>query len=628
MSGICAVWHKHNHHWTASAIVGMTNGLSLHALESRDHKTAGTAGIGVSARFATQQIFESASVVIACDAELYNQDALYSFVAQQELPKPATTAALLAILYERLGSVFVEKLVGAFAVLLWDKRDLKLIAAIDGFGIKRLVSYRDGESVLLSSRVDAIASAQLVNLTVNPRAITNILNFTADLAPDTIFEQIQRLSPGTVLTISNGDVRVEKYWDIRYCADGEKSERELSRELHERFEASVTLHCKRDPFDSLGAFLSGGTDSSTVVGMMSRMRQGPVKAFSIGFQEQPFNELEYARLAATTFGADHYTYLVGADDCFNALPDIVRYFDEPFGNSSAIPTYFCARLAAESGVTTLLAGDGGDELFGGNERYRIDKLFSIYHSAPEVLRKGLLEPFLAHVPIRNGLIGKARGYVRRANMSGIERMLSFQFLSMHRPVDVFTSTFAERLGRQSFLDIPSRHYAEAAASHPLDRLLYVDMKITLADNDLPKVTCMSELAGLQVRFPYLHRPVAEFSGHIPARLKVKGFEKRYLFKQAFRNLLPKEIIQKKKHGFGIPVALWMKSDRRLQELSRDTLLSARTFDRGYFRRDFIENLFQKYESDESTYYGDTIWTFLMLELWHRQVVDRAAKVAV
>ena len=182
------------------------------------------------------------------------------------------------------------------------------------------------------------------------------------------------------------------------------------------------------------------------------------------------------------------------------------------------------------------------------------------------------------------------------------------------------------LGDYSVMNIPAGHYANAAARDHLDRLLYVDTKITLADNDLPKVTCMSELAGIRTRFPFLDRSVAEFSGRIPARLKVKGFKKRYLFKRAFRDLLPSEIIAKKKHGFGIPVAVWMTSDKRMRELSRDTLLSSRAFGRGYFRRDFIESLFHRHETEDPTgYYGDTIWTFLTLELWHRQVVDETVE---
>ncbi len=285
---------------------------------------------------------------------------------------------------------------------------------------------------------------------------------------------------------------------------------------------------------------------------MSRMKRGPVKAFSIGFEEQPFNELGYAEIAAKKFHAEHYTYLVGPRDCCDALPQMVRYFDEPFGNSSAIATYFCSRLAAQHGVKVLLAGDGGDELFGGNERYATDKLFDAYRRLPVIFRKGMIEPALAKLPVKGGIAGRARRYIRRANLSPMDRYLSYQFLKTHPIADVFESDFLESLGTYSIIDVPADHYSKAPARDHLDRLLYVDMKITLADNDLPKVTCMSELAGIQARFPFLHRPVAEFSGRVPARLKVKGFQKRYLFKRAFRNLLPPEIIQKEETGIRHP----------------------------------------------------------------------------
>jgi asparagine synthase (glutamine-hydrolysing) len=300
----------------------------------------------------------------------------------------------------------------------------------------------------------------------------------------------------------------------------------------------------------------------------------------------------------------------------------MRCFDEPYGNSSAIPTYFCAKLAADNGVKVLLAGDGGDELFGGNERYLTDKVFASYTRLPLVLRKILIEPTLGLLPVRDGVLGKAHRYVARANQPPVARLLAGQFLCAHAPAEILQPDFIAALKGYSVLDIPSAHYQDAPARDHLDRLLYMDVKITLADNDLPKVTCASELAGIRTRFPFLERSVAEFSGRIPASLKVKGTEKRYLFKKGLRNLLPIEIITKKKHGFGIPVATWMKSDPRMRELARDTLLSERAWGRGYFQRKPIEELFRMHEAtDDTPYYGDILWTFLTLELWHRRVVD-------
>lgn len=622
MSGICGVWRQGDHAASSAALELITGGLRMRPTESVRMESDGEAGLGLASCFESQQIYPGKRVIVACDAALSNARNLAELAQiPPEAPPCARTAALLAALYERFGERFVELLEGSFAVVLWDRKKKRLVAAIDGFGIKRLVHYHDGERIFISSRIDALMRSGEVAADINPRAIPNILNFTANLAPETIYRRVERLPPGTILIAEEGRVALRSYWDIRYDDSAGTRLNDLAHNAVDVVAKSVANCCKDRQFNSLGAFLSGGTDSSAVVGLMSRL--GTVNAFSIGFQEESFNELGYAELAAKKFGAAHHTYLVGPEDCFQALNDMVRYFDEPFGNSSAIPTYFCARLAAQHGVTNLLAGDGGDELFGGNEHYRIDKIFNVYHSLPRFLRRSLIEPTLS-LPLGNGLASKARRYVRRAKLPGAERMLSFQFLSTHSPADVFEGGFLEKLRGYTIADIPRRHYRAASAEDHLNRLLYLDMKITLADNDLPKVTVMAELAGITPQFPYLSKQVVEFCAGIPAKYKLNGFEKRYLFKQAFRSLLPREIIAKKKHGFGIPVANWLKTDPKLRELARDTLSSSRFLARGYFRREFLEKIFNDHESDDSTYYGDTLWTLLALELWHIQSVDKAS----
>ena len=625
MSGICAVWRKQDQGRRPETLACVCAGLSLDDSERIRMSKDGVTGLGVSARFSTQQIYESPRLLIVCEADLYNEAEIRNLLGGD--PHASTenaTAAALGALYERFGTSFLEKLRGEFSVILWDRQLKLLLAATDGFGIHPLVYYEDGKVLLVASRIDALLASGEITKEINPRAIANYLNYTVNPAPGTIFSKVTRLLPGTFLLTSEAHIRTQRYWDMRYGPDGQ-DENQLSRQLESLVEASVGAHCKSDRFSSVGAFLSGGTDSSTVVGMMNRLARGPVKTFSIGYQEQRFNELEYARITAKRFRVEHHEYLVSAEDCAEALPKMVRYFDEPFGNSSAIPTYFCARLAAQHGVDVLLAGDGGDELFGGNERYLTDKLFEAYHRVPRLLRKGLVEPALACVPLRNGLVGMARSYVRRCNLPQPERFFSYNLLLANPSEEVFEQDFLQQLGDYSVLEIPSQYYWQGPAQDPLDRLLYVDVKMTLGDNDLLKVTRMSELAGIRPRFPFLDRAVAEFSGLIPAHLKVKGSQKRYLFKRAFRELLPAEVIQKKKHGFGIPVAAWMTSDRRMRELTHDVLLSSRTYERGYIRRSFVEDLFHKHETEDTVFYGDTLWTFLVLELWFRQFVDEPRK---
>jgi asparagine synthase (glutamine-hydrolysing) len=586
-------------------------------------------GAGVSSRFPTQQLYSGTDLMVACDADLYNESELRQITGNtaQAPDDAAPTAALLASLYQILGNDFVSKLRGIFSVVVLDCKRRKLLAAVDGFNVKRLAYTQTPHGLLIASRVTALARSGQDRPVVNPYAVANYVNFGITLAPETILAGVRRMEPGTRLIADERSTRIDKYWDLCYYSGSNYDPAALSRQLKSVVAESIATHCKTDSFDGVGAFLSGGTDSSTVVGLMSQMGRGTVNAFSIGFEDEHFDELGFARIAARAFQAKHHTYIVSQQDCFNALPLMVRAFDEPFGNNSAIPTYYCARLAAENRVKTLIAGDGGDELFAGNERYLTDKIFGLYQRVPRLLRSRVIEPGLSFIPLQNGVFGKARRYIRRSNVPNPDRFFSYNFLAAHNPAEVFEDGFLQAIRNRSLLEIPSRHYATAAASEDLDRLLYVDVKITLADSDLPKVTHMTELAGVQSRFPYLDRSVAEFSGNIPAALKLKGFEKRYLFKQAFGGLLPPEIIRKKKHGFGIPVCRWLRSYAPLRELGRDVLLSKRSLERGYFRRTFVEHLFEMFERDDTTYYGDTLWSFLSLELWHREVIDPARQGA-
>jgi len=624
MSGICAVWRKEHPARVPATLTAIGHSLAHTRTERFEVRTAAEAGVAVSAAFTTQQIYDDGRLLVACDADLYNEAEVRNLTDG----RAGTTAALIAAAYDRFGAGFPEKLQGNFSIVVWDRHVRKLTAAVDRFGVNRLVYFDNGNVLLIGSRIDALMRSGEIPAEVNPRAIANFMNWGVNLAPETIIRGIRRLPPGCSLVAGGRDVQVARYWNMRYGLDSGGGEEHLSRELETLVEEAVARQCKEDSLAGAGAFLSGGTDSSTVVGMMARLGRGPVKAFSIGFNDERFNELSYAELAAKKFQAQHYTYQVSAEDCFHALPKMVRLFDEPFGNSSAIPTYFCARLAAENGVRTLLAGDGGDELFGGNERYLTDKLFSAYHTIPSSLRKLAIEPLLKQLPFQSGPLAMARSYVRRSNLPGYERFYSYNFLYAHGAESIFDPSFLHELSGHSLLEIPSVYYNECTAKDHLDRLLYLDVKITLGDSDLPKVTQMAELAGVQTRYPFLDTAVAEFSGRVPANLKVKWFNKRYLFKRAFRNLLPQEIIRKKKHGFGIPVSTWLKSDAKLRELCRDTLFSAQALERGYFRRDFLEDLIRKHEADDSTYYGDTVWTFLVLELWHRQFVDQPVGAAV
>jgi asparagine synthase (glutamine-hydrolysing) len=384
---------------------------------------------------------------------------------------------------------------------------------------------------------------------------------------------------------------------------------------------SVRFHLKDLEAEkvAMGAFLSGGIDSSTLVGLLSQATGRTVKSFSVGFDEARYNEIYYARIAAARFRAEAHECFVQPKQALEAFACLGQEFDEPFGNSSAIPTHFCLKMARDSGIKVMFAGDGGDELFGGNERYAVEKTFMLYHNIPSLFRRPIdaLAPLLPHVfPWR-----KVRNYVQKANQPVADRVFAYQLYMRDHAEHYFTDDFRAAIDIDFPLQIPREHYRRSGNISPLNRLLYMDLKLAIADNDLFKVNRMAESLGIQVRYPFLDKQVAAASGRVPAKLKVKGWNKRYIFKRAFENLLPDEIIAKKKHGFGLPTGDWLRSDPGFRELARSLLLEPRAISRGYFKRRSLEELFARHDAETSSYYGSHIWNFMMLELWHRNHMD-------
>lgn len=425
-----------------------------------------------------------------------------------------------------------------------------------------------------------------------------------------------------MLVYEKGQIALRRYWDVAYN-EQKWSESEAATNLHASVEDSVrfALSSGYPDIAKVGAFLSGGTDSSTILGLLGKIAGERIKSFSVGFEEAAYNEIHYARVAANHFKSEAYEYFVRPAEALEAIPDLAAVYDEPFSNSSAIPTFFCLKLAREAGIKVMFAGDGGDELYGGNERYLSEKVFTLYHQIPPALRYAIdrsVELIPGFYPWR-----KVRNYVRKANQPAVDRFFAYQMYFRDHADEYFSDDFAGSVEREFPLEMPRRHYERAGDIANLNRLLYIDLKLAVSDNDLFKVNRMAETQGIQVRYPFLDPYVAEVAGKIPANLKLKGWSKRYIFKKAFRNLLPEEILQKKKHGFGLPTGDWLRHHAGFRELARSLLLDARSVQRGYFRKPALERLLKLHDEEKSSYYGSQIWTFMMLELWHRHHVDRA-----
>lgn len=560
--------------------------------------------------------------VESCGPVILGADLDVTNIADLLRPRGLTTLPeLMDALYESDGRRFPLRLRGAFALALWYPERRRLVLAADRFGLRRLYYAVNEHGLAWSSRVRgalAIGGGARIDLD----AVYAYLNYGTVPAPQTIYASVRRLPPGHLLIWEQGRVFLERYWDMSYPARA-TTEAAAVTAVRQHTRDAVREALAGADLKRTGAFLSGGTDSSTIVGLMKQVSDERVNAFSIGFSEERYDELAYAELAARRFEAAHYTHIVTADDAFAALPDVVAAYDEPFGNNSALPTYLCARLARDTGMRLLLAGDGGDEIFGGNERYRREYVLSRYQRIPVPLRRGLIEPLLSALPDGGAtLLGKAQRYVRRASTPNPDRFYSTEFYVSQERARLLSPDFLAAIRPDWPLEIARAHYRAAPASTEIDRLLYLDLKITIGDNDLFKVTRTAELAGIGVRFPMLDHPLAELTGGLPAAFKVNAGEKRYIFKRAFADLLPAEILAKVKHGFGLPVSHWLKTHPGFRELSRDTLLSAGSRGRGYYATGALESLFRLHEADSTPFYGDILWSLLMLELWHRRYGDR------
>jgi asparagine synthase (glutamine-hydrolysing) len=621
MSGICGICEP-GRELDARMLTPMLDALALPDESGRKTLSGHSIALGVAQRWIFQNAAAFQKISIVADADFVDfsapADAL-SITPVEARSMPA--AELIARLYVRYGLSLFEHLHGGFSFALWDEKSQRLCIAIDRIGIKTLYWRREGDTLLFASRATAIRMAQNEPAEVNPSAVLQFVLFSSVPAPMSSDLGMEKLCPGTFLAFEGRRLTEKQYWDIEYPESENRSVSHWSRELREGMRTAVHRQMDNCEQAVTGSYLSGGTDSSSVVAFASEKHR-PAQSFSIAFEEAGFSEIEFARTTAQRFQTKHHEQFLTPTDATNALGKILSYYDEPFANSSAIGSYYCALLAREEGVTTLLAGDGGDELFGGNERYATDKRFGIYHLLPKWLRRGVIEPFANLLPENNSKMSLPHRYICRANIPNPRRYLSYGFFLSLPPEEVFEDGFLEQVGRDNWLAIPEAHFSRAKAGSELNRLLYLDVKMTLADNDLRKVSGTAELAGVNVRYPLLDDKLMELSGRIPASLKLKGFQKRYIFKQAMKDILPSKVLYKKKHGFGVPLAQWLLQDRQMNQLMEDLVHDSRTRNRGYFKPRFFERLIGLHKQ-QPDFYGEIVWYLLVLELWHRQHLERS-----
>lgn len=561
--------------------------------------------------FNGQGVWNNSSGCIAFDLDLTNASELSNHFNETF----DSQGALLWHMYKKYDSAFIDKLRGAFAFALWDDTKKKLLVATDFFGIRSVVYSKTNENYCAASRIRTLLIDEDITRQINPDAVYHYLFFQAICSPLSIYENINKLEPGKGHEYTGGDLKEFSHYDITYTPDYSVSEDEWKTAIFSEVKNAVNRFVPLSPMDRTGCFLSGGTDSSTIAGLYTQLTGQPANTFSIGFDDPQYNELQYAQHAVDRFKTKQIAYYVTPEDTFNLINHLPNVYDEPFGNASVVPAYYCALAAKQNGVDVLIGGDGGDEIFGGNERYVTNLVFERYFQIPGPIRKYLFEPLIRMLP-KKGIFQRAGRYVRRANFKNPYRFYSYNLLAETDNRDVLTDTFLSKVDTNSFIDLAKKNYHSAAPAHDTDRLLYMDMKFTITDNDLRKVTQMAESAGVRVRYPYLDRELVDFTTKIPPELKVKYGKNRYIFKRAMEGFLPKEIIEKPKHGMGLPISNWFRTEKILSEMLSDYLFSGKPEITTYLKPSFIESIYKAFKGDATTaYYGDTFWVYLILELW-------------
>jgi asparagine synthase (glutamine-hydrolysing) len=559
---------------------------------------------------------EDPRIRIVCNGEIYNfRELRAELEARGHRFRTRSDTEVLAAAYAAYGVQCLSRLRGMFAFALWDGGRRRLFLARDRPGKKPLYYRLDADGIAFASEPKAFLAEPSFEARPDAAALFDYLTYHYVPAPRSAFTNVRRVPPAHYLLVEDGHVRLERYWRLRYRPKRSLSEGEAAAELLARLRDAVRARLVADV--PIGAFLSGGIDSSAIVALMAEIGVGPVRTFSIGFEEPEYDELPYARLVARRYGTEHREFVV-RPDAVDVLPRLVWHYNEPYADSSAVATFYLAELTRRH-VTVALNGDGGDENLAGYTRYLASRLAERYASLVRPVHRPLAALLGAVPGASRGLVTRARRFVEALGETPARRYA--RWVSHFDPAlkrALATEEFRRAAGDRDSVEHLAAAFGAAQGSDLVDATLAVDVETYLPDDLLVKVDISTMAHGLEGRSPFLDHELMEFCASLPSDLKLRGLTTKYLLKRAVRDLLPAAVVDRPKQGFGVPIDRWLRGE--LRGLVHDVLLDTRTLQRGYFHEPVVRRLLGEHQRGVHGWHYQ-LWNLLVLELWHRTFVD-------
>lgn len=534
--------------------------------------------------------------------------------------KSKSDTEVILALYDKFGKKCLEHLRGMFSFAIYNGKEKTIFCARDRVGKKPFKYFLDDDVFIFASELKAILTQKEYKKEPDYVAIHHYLTLQYCPAPLTGFKNIKKLEPAHYLFIDLKTKKVEKerYWKLDYSQKLDLSEEEWKKKIMEKLEESVKLRMISDV--PLGAFLSGGVDSSAVVALMSKLSDKPIKTFSIGFEEEKYNELKYARIIAEKFKTDHKEFIV-KPNAIEMLPKLVYQYEEPYADSSALPTYYVSKMTRNF-VIVALNGDGGDENFAGYGRYSVQK-FGLWYDKIMPLHKYLILPiskFLAK-NIKNTFFDRAYLFAKTLSEKYNYRYLNYiRYFSNELKDKIYTDEFKQKISNIDSYDIVTERFQEAGTDDKMDQCLYADFTTYLPNDLMVKVDIDSMAVALEGRSPFLDHEMLELTAKIPFDLKLKGLNnKKYILKEALRGLVPDEVMFRPKMGFGIPIDTWFRAE--LKNFAYDTLLSEKAINRGVFKKEAVKAILDEHNNTKISH-AYRIWALITLEIWFQEYFDK------